>query len=254
MFYNSGKTSVYRILYSLFAYIAIYEVGKYYLETKNARSSITLPRAYTVCSILICVLTIILLYKDFTNPALDVITLVNNPFALLTVVPFFLFATGANTKDVESIYSLFGMACIIFYFTWAAKLQAILPYDPTYIASQAILPFFIFSVVAKKKQAIATLFLFSAAAYSINVDTRTLLLKILIFFSLFIVLHIFKNNNFFKCICIVVSFLAIYLMLTNLGPVLMLFKGVIGNNNFDAYDTRTFLYTELFGDMKAQNL
>jgi hypothetical protein len=76
----------------------------------------------------------------------------------------------------------------------------------------------------------------------------------MLFFGLLVSISFVKKWNPLKFVVILVTAWFVYQFLTNLQSWLELFKAFIHVRNFDDEDTRTFLYNELFADMKPEEL
>ncbi len=213
-----------------------------------------MPSYYPIYIALYSLFIVINLYKDFFNHAFNLITLINNPMAMLSVVPVFIFSVGANSNHLKNIFKLLMIIGVIFLFVWIIKLPGRIPYYEGILASNAIIPLFIISIIKKENRLFAFALIFLAIPFSMVSDQRIILLKILVFFSLSVSLNMAKNSSVLKFIIMVVGCLIIYLMLNNLESVLNFFKAEIGSKGFDANDTRSFLYNELFNDFKKSEL
>ena len=88
-FYDDPTLYLYkRVLFSILIYYAIWEIGKLYFESTSSLNPIKMPAFYNIYVPLLIAFVFISLSKDLTNPNLKWITLLNNPYSLLSVGPF----------------------------------------------------------------------------------------------------------------------------------------------------------------------
>ncbi|HWZ23459.1 MAG TPA: hypothetical protein VNW06_12440, partial [Cytophagaceae bacterium] len=118
----------------------------------------------------------------------------------------------------------------------------------------AFVPFFFISGAQEKYKVLSWLLLFVGLLFSNVSDYRIIALRILLFIGLYISFFICKKFGILKLLIILISSFCLYQFISNLGDILYLFKDIIGVKTFDDVDTRGFLWTELFGDMKANEL
>jgi len=213
-----------------------------------------MPSFYSIFIVLYLFFILVNIFTDLTNPALNIVTLINNPQAMLSAVPVFIFSVSANNEDLSKVYNLFKAVCIIFLLTWIIPIPGRIPFYQGFIASHAIIPFFIISLIEKRRLPMAIALVGLVAVFSVFSDYRIVLLKVLVFFSFFFSLKFFKSNWFIKLIIILIGCSFIYFMLNNLADLLDFFKDFIGKKDFDSNDTRSFLYQELFEDLKKSEL
>jgi len=254
-FYDDGGLFLFkRIIYSGFIYLAIYEMFQFYLHKSNDSALIKMPGYYRSYIALFFIFIGVNLVTDFLNPALNIVTLINNPYALMATAPVFLFYIGVQSPDLKKTFDLLMIISSIFLLTWVIKLPGKIPYFQGFISSMAILPFFIISNTEKKKRLFAVLLVLLAVAFSMVSGYRIVLLKTILFFSLFFSLNTLRNSGLMKLIIMLTAAFFVFLMLNNLEQILDIFKGLIGKTDFDADDTRSFLYKEFFGDFKSSEL
>ncbi|TLV02836.1 hypothetical protein [Dyadobacter luticola] len=254
-FYEENGLFIYkRIIYSILTYWAIFDLGRFTWNWIQERRMREMPSFYQTHLVTIIVFTLFNVFVDLRNPRLNLVTLINNPQAMLSVVPVFLFLIGRYAEDFTGVFKVLRLACIFFLMTWVITLPGRLPFYPGYIASHAILPFFLISFVDKKKMAFAITLLAAAAVFSMFSNYRIVLLQLLFFFGLFFSLGAVKNNNYLKFLIILLACGLVFIALNNLQDVLAMFKGILGKKDFDGDDTRSFLYQELFADFSTTEL
>ena len=254
-FYDDGGLFLYkRIIYSGFIYLAIYEMFQFYLHTAHDHALLKMPSYFRSYIAMFFIFIGINLVTDYLSPALNIVTMLNNPYALLATAPVFLFYIGVQSPDLKKTFDLLLIISTVFLLTWVIKLPGKIPYFQGFISSMAILPLFILSCTDKKKQLLAGLLVLIAIAFSMVSGYRIVLLRIILFFSLFFSLNTVRNTASLKLIIMLTAGVFIFLMLNNLESILDIFKGLIGKTDFDADDTRSFLYKEFFGDFKSSEL
>lgn len=243
-----------RIIYSAFIYLATYQIIVYHAHALVNRRLVRVSTYFHAYIALFAAFIGVALFKDFTNPNLNIVTLFNNPFALLSVVPVFVFPLGTGPDDAKPLFNLLFGICLVFLFTCVVKLPGRVPYFEAYVASQAVLPFFLFSTFTRKKQALAIGLILVSLPFGLLTDQRIIIFRTLLFFALFIPLLAVRKSSFLKALVLVGGCILVFLLLTNLESLLAVFKQVIGSKGFDSNDTRSFLYEELFGDFKNDEL
>lgn len=254
-FYEENHNFLYkRVLYSIWIYWAVFEIVNHSIKSLTES---TLINHTSIFKNYLAVYSIFILFNfinDLISPHLNIITLINNPQAMLSAIPVFIFIVGNDSYDLTELFTVLKVICIIFLATWIIELPGRVPYYQGYIASHAILPFFIISLVDRKNLFFATLLIIAAGIFSIFSGYRIILLQILTFSGLFLFLNLFREKSFFKLIIIFFGGSLIFLMLNNLQDVLDIFKNVIGRKDFEGADTRSFLYQELFADLNKYEL
>jgi hypothetical protein len=254
-FYEENQVFLYkRVIYSFFIYWAVYEIANFNWKAITEDNTIKLPSFFPGFIVIYLLFILFNVLTDLRNPNLNFVTLINNPQAALSVVPVFVFFVGVYSTEFTEVYKLLKVICIIFLISWVVQLPGRIPFYQGFIASHAILPFFLISMVDKKKMTFAALLIVAAAAFSLFSGYRIVLLKVLFFSGLFFSLNLVKNVAYLKVIIIVAASTFLFLMLNNLQDMLELFKGFIGNKEFETNDTRSFLYEELFSDMGSSEL
>lgn len=252
IFYDDPTLYLYkRIVYSICIYYVIWEIGKAYYETRKSLDAYRMPAFYNVYIPLLGLFIMIALSKDLTNPNLKWITLLNNPFCLLSFCPILLFGLGTNTKDIREIFNVLLFAVFTFAIVVALPVFGKVKYYQGYICAYAFIPLFFISNALKRYQFIAWGLLFVGLLFSNLSDYRIIALRIILFMSLFIGLTMFKKVGLIKLLILCIACFGLYQFITNLEDLLALFKGAIGVKTFDDDDTRGFLWTEVLGDLKG---
>jgi hypothetical protein len=250
IFYDDPTLYLYkRLIYSACIYFAIWEIGKFYYESKMSLSSFKMPVFYNVYVPLILVFVLISLSKDLVSPNLKWITLLNNPFCLLSVCPIFMLVVGANTDDISPTFKVLLFAVFTFVLVVLLPFLGKIKYYQGYICAYAFVPFFFISGVLKEYRVLSWVLLFVGLLFSNISDYRIIAFRILVFGGLYIGFSIFKKIGIIKLAIILITCWCLYQFLTNLEDILFIFKDIIGVTSFDDDDTRGFLYSELFSEM-----
>ena len=256
-FYDDPTLYLYkRILYSIFIYIALAETGVFYYTLKPDKNSFQMPSFYKVYMLFIFIFITIALFKDFQNPRLNLVTLFNNPIALLGIAPVFIFAIGAHTDDEDLALLLKLLLLISLVFTLVVLLPFFgkVKYYQGYVCANAFIPLLIITICHKKYRILSMALIIFAIYFSHVSDYRVISLRIILFLSLLVAFTITKKWGFLKVLVIALTCFCLYQFIANLQDILYMFKGIIGVKGFDDDDTRGFLWDELFGDMKAHEL
>ena len=252
IFYDDPTLYLYkRLVYSVCIYFAIWELGKYYLKSRVNAEFFKMPLFYNVYVPLLILLVIIALSKDLVNPNLKWITLLNNPFCLLSICPIFLFVVGVNTTNIDDVFKVLIAAVIVFILVASLPIFGKVKYYQGYICAYAFVPFLFIADYLNRYKYIGWLLLLVGILFSNISDYRIIALRILLFVSLYIGLFIFKKFGFIKFLILMICSFGLYQFIANLEDVLYLFKSIIGVQSFDDDDTRGFLWTELFGDLNG---
>lgn len=194
------------------------------------------------------------LVVDFFNPTFSIVTQLNHPFALLAVVPVFAFKIGYQTMEINKFIKFLFYTCLLFCLLFFLPIPGKNIHGQAIICYYAVIPLFIFSIVIKKYRLFSIALLLICFYFSHVSENRTIILRILLFFGLLVSLSLFRKWSFLKLMVILTVGFFIYQFLTNLDTYLELFKSYTGAKNFDDEDTRTFLYREVFGELKAHEL
>jgi hypothetical protein len=252
IFYDDPTLYLYkRIVYSLCIYFALWEIIKYYYQSRISMNSFKMPAFYNIYLPLLLAFTIISLSKDFVNPNLKLITLFNNPFSLLSVCPILIFIVGVNTDDIYPIFKVLLFSIITFVLVASLPIFGKLKYYQGYISAYAFVPFFFISNSLKKYQPLAWILLFVGLFFSNLSDYRIIALRILLFMGLYLGFSLCKRFGFLKLLIILTCCFGLYQFLTNLEDILYAFKDIIGVKSFDDDDTRGFLWAEVFSELNG---
>ena len=239
-----------RIVYIFFLVLSVYQL--YLFNYKRPESVLDLPdpRWYKTWMQLFVVFILISLYQDIRNPAFSIVTMLNHPLAVLAVIPVLAFRVGYQTINIDKFIKFLLYTGILFCLLFAFPIQGKNIYAQSVACCYAVLPLALFSMDRKKYGILVFLLIALSIYFSQVSDSRTIILRILIFFGLLIGMRAVKKWSPLKFLVMVIAGYVIYQFLVNLEAWLELFKSFIHVKDFDDDDTRTFLYEEVFGDMK----
>ena len=239
-----------RFVYIFFLVLSVYQL--YLFNYKRPESVLDLPepRWYKTWMQLFIVFILISLFKDIRNPAFSLVTMLNHPLAVLAVIPVLAFRVGYQTINVDKFIKFLLYTGLLFCLLFAFPIQGKNIYAQSVACCYAVLPLALFAMDRKKYGVLVVLLILLSIYFSQVSDSRTIVLRILIFFGLLIGMRAVKKWSPLKFLVMVVAGYVIYQFLVNLQDWLELFKSFIHVKNFDDDDTRTFLYEEVFGDMK----
>jgi hypothetical protein len=242
---NFGNTAL-RIAYSVLLYGSLLMLLIVYLSEQNRRI-LNHDNKYKYYFILLLLFAVCNAIRDYTNPNFSLVTLINHPRAIACLIPVLGFCIGFNTRDLKTIEKLIN-GLVIAFCLYAAYVHFREPFAPK-IFTACILPFAVFNLTHGRYK-ILTLFLFGIAAlHSVDVDYRTLLLRLIFFTGFFISLNLFRRTGFLKMATVILAFVGVYILLSGLSSFLEYFASETNFNESLASDTRTFLYTEVFQDL-----
>ncbi|MGN6646927.1 MAG: hypothetical protein ACTHJT_10405 [Cytophaga sp.] len=251
-FYDDPTLYLYkRVLFSIFIYYAMYEIFNVYTVSVSGVNSFKMPVFYHFYVPVLFVFISSLLIKDLMNPNLNWVTLLNNPYSLLSVGSIFLFVIGANMEDIMPIYKALQVVLFVFVLVLLLPVFGKVKYYQGYVCANAFIPFFFISLYLKRYVVFCWGLLIGGLYFSNLSDYRIIAMRILLFVGLYIAFSICKKMNFLKVIVILVACFCLYHFIANLGDILFLFKDIIGVKSFDDVDTRGFLWTEVFGDLQG---
>jgi hypothetical protein len=247
-----------RIIYVIFMGLSIWQLYLFHQEKKIEQQLYghAMPRWYSIYISLFIAFILYGIFLDIRNPAFSLVTMLNHPLALLAVIPVFAFRVGYQTVDagIDKFIKFLLVTGILFC------LLFILPINGTNIYSQgsaccyAVLPLSLFAMDRKKYRPFVLLLLGLSVVFSQVSESRTIVLRIILFFGLLVAMNAVKKWSPLKILVIVITGFFIYQFLTNIESWLELFKSFTHEKSFDDEDTRTFLYQEVFGDMKGRDL
>lgn len=252
LFYDDPTLYLYkRIGYSICIYYSLWEIFKFYFQVSNSEDGFKMPVFYNLYIPLLVLFVLIALSFDLSNPTLKVTTLINNPFALLSVIPILLFVVGANTDNLDSIFKVLLLSVLLFFIVFTLPIFGKVKYYQGYVCAYAFIPIFFISNTLKKHEFIGWALLAVGLYFSYISDYRIISLRILLFFCLLVSLIIFKRSGILKLLVIGIACFGLHQFLTNMQDILYLFKDLIGVKSFDDDDTRGFLWEEVFGELKG---
>lgn len=237
-----------RTAYSLLLYTSVFLIGKTFFSASNLEKlKRDKPYGYFVWVFVLFVIATVI--RDFMSPGFSLITLINNPLALLCVIPVFGFVVGVNTEDIDPVYKAINVLAVAFI------LNALL-IAPTHEAfthkvfTGFALPFAVFNLTLGKRKYL-TLLIFAVAAWSsVVTDYRALFLRVLFFSILFISLNVFKRLGLVKLLIVATAAYFVFASLTDLSSFLNIFQSKANVSDSIGMDTRSFLYEEVFNDMR----
>src|ERR1700744_6513089 len=243
-----------RIIYVVFMLLASWQLYLFYFKRDDAKEDLPMPRWYKPWIWSVAIFTAYSLFVDVRNPNFSLITELNPPLAALAVVPLLAFRVGYQTRNEQQFVNFLLGTGIFFCFFFVVPIQGRNIYTQGLACCYAIIPLAVFAFVYRKYRIFVVLLILLAFVFSQQSQSRTIILRMMLFFGLVASLTFFKKWKPLKLVVIVVTGWFIFQFLTNLETWLELFKTFIHVKNFDDEDTRTFLYTELFGDMNTRDL
>jgi hypothetical protein len=245
-----------RIIYILFLLLSGWELYLFYYKRPDTAGDLPLPRWYPVYMKLLIVFVLFNLVVDFRNPTFSLVTQLNHPLAVLAVIPVFAFRVGyqATKKDIDQFVRFLLFTGFLFCLLFIFPIQSKNIYSQGVACCYAVLPLSLFALDRKKYRIFALVLIILSVFFSQVSDSRTIILRMLLFFGLLAAMSMVKKWSSLKLLVIVVTGFFIYQFLAHLQDWLELFKSYIHVKNFDDEDTRTFLYDEVFSDMKGHEL
>ncbi len=243
-----------RVIYVIFMGISLWQLYLFNFGKSSVKTHIPMPGFYkTYINIFICFILYNLVVDCF-NPAFSLITQLNHPLAALAVVPVFAFKIGYQTSDLSKFIRLLFVTCLLFGFLFLFPIAGKNVHAQALACYYAVIPLFLFSFEKKEYRLFCIFLLILGFGFSQVSESRTIILRILLFTGLLVSLSMVKKWSFLKGLVVLTTAFFIVQFLTNLETYLELFKNYTGTINFDDEDTRTFLYKEVFGDMKPHEL
>lgn len=198
---------------------------------------------------LIC-LILITFARDLFNPALNLVTLFNNPYGLISLTPIAVYTIGMYTKNIDFTPSLFGVIIFCFLLTTIFPFFGKVKFYQGYVCGCTFIPLYLMIVKdGKYNLLIVGAIILTSLIYSQLSDTRTMALRVLLYPTLFIAFSMIKKSTFLKVLLLVIASTCLYIFVTNLTEVLEIYKEITGVKDFDTEDTRAFLYEEVFLDL-----
>src|SRR5579872_2331858 len=225
-----------RIIYVVFMGLSIWQLYLFHYakKTEEQLHGLRLPRWYPVYISLFIAFVLYALFLDIRNPAFSLVTMLNHPLAFLAVVPVFAFRVGYQTVDIniDKFIKFLLVTAILFC------LLFILPINGTNIYSQgsaccyAVLPLSLFAMDRKKYRLFVVLLLGLSVVFSHVSESRTIVLRIILFFGLLVAMNTVKKWSPLKILVIAVTGFFIYQFLTNIEAWLELFKSFTHEKSF----------------------
>jgi hypothetical protein len=243
-----------RIIYVIFLYFSLYQLLIFNYSRSEKRLQVKMPSFYNKYITIFIVFIFINLVVDYFNPRFNLVTLLNHPLSLMAVVPVFAFKIGFQTEDTDKVFKILFYISIAFVFFFIFPIKGNNIYNASIACYAAVLPLLIFTLIQKKYRVYAFILIGLGFLLSDASESRTIILRILIFSVLFVSLSAFKKYSILKILVVLAMCFFIYEMLANLQNFIDFFIADTGAKKFDDSDTRTFLYEELFGDMKTHEL
>ncbi len=249
-FYDDPSLYFYkRIVYIIFIGLATINLWQFYNETLKSEQYIANPSYYRYLLLFLFLIVVSMLIQDLLNPSLSFVTLIQNPYAVLCIVPLFLFFVGSNCENESAFYQMLLAVAAVFIALFTLPLAGKLKYYQGYIASIVVLPIFIFAIHLKKHIAFAVFLIAVSFYFSYISEYRIIAFRVLVFFALFVSLNLVRRFGPLKFTTIAVFGFTLFQFIYNLEDVLFLFKNIIGVRGFDDDDTRAFLWEEFFADL-----
>ena len=243
-----------RIVYCIFMGLSLWQLYLFYFKRPEEETDLAMPSWYKPWMYSFSIFVAYSLFVDLRNPGFSMVTQLNHPLAALAVVPILAFRIGYQTSDEKKFIKFLLGTGILFCIFFVIPIQGRNIYTQGLACCYVVIPLTIFSLVYKKYRIFVLLLILLSVVFSQQSESRTIILRMMLFFGLLVAMSFVKKWRPLKLIVIVVTAFFIYQFLTNLENWLEFFKSFIHVRNFDAEDTRTFLYTELFGDMSPKDL
>ncbi|HSB92702.1 MAG TPA: hypothetical protein VLC28_06270 [Flavitalea sp.] len=242
---TNGSTPL-RIGYSILLYGSLSVMLKVFLSTYNRRI-LSHDNKYTYYFILLLVFAMWNAIRDYSNPNFSLVTLINHPRALACLIPVLGLCIGYNIRNLKTIEKVIN-GLVIAFCLYAGYVTIREPFAPK-IFTACILPFAVFNLTHGRYKILTPILFAIAAWHSVDVDYRTLLLRLIFFAAFFLSLNLFRKIGFMKFATVVLALVGVYIFLTGLTSFLEYFASETHLNEGLASDTRTFLYTEVFEDL-----
>ena len=243
-----------RIIYCIFMGLSLWQLYLFYFKRPAQEADLPMPAWYKTWIYLFSIFIVYNLIVDIRNPAFSLVTELNHPLAALTVVPILAFRVGYQQNDERQIVRFLLGTGILFCFFFVFPIQGKNIYTQGLACCYVVAPLAIFAIVYRKYRLFVVLLVVLSMIFSQQSESRTIILRLMLFFGLLVAMSFVKKWRPLKLLVIVVTAFLVYQFLTNLGSWLELFKDIIHVRNFDDEDTRTFLFNELFGDMNTRDI
>jgi hypothetical protein len=242
-----------RVIYVIFMLFSLWQLYLFFFR-RPQEEDMAMPAFYKPWLALFGAFVLYNITVDLFNPHFSLITELNHPYAALVVVPVLAFPVGFQLKDERTLFRFLVGTGILFcvFFVLPIKGQNI--YTQGLACAYVVIPLCIFAILYKRYRLFALALIVLSFVYSQESTSRTVVLRLLLFFGLLIALSSVKKWRPLKFLVILLVAWCLYQFLTNLEGSLELFKSVAHIKNFDDEDTRTFLYNELMADVSVKDM
>ncbi|HEX4374711.1 MAG TPA: hypothetical protein VHZ50_15515, partial [Puia sp.] len=177
-----------RVIYVIFLYFSLYQLATFYFNRKEKMKQVAMPSFYKTYIYIFVSFIFLNLIVDCFNPAFSIITLLNHPYGVMAVVPVFAFKVGYQTTDTDKIFNLLFYMSIGFLIFIVFPIKGNNIYNAAMACYASVLPLFVFSLVKKKYRIYSVILLGLGFLLSEVSDSRTIVLRIILFTGLFILL------------------------------------------------------------------
>jgi hypothetical protein len=251
-FYSkSVEYRAFRVIYSVFLYLSLWKLFLFYNGTP--KFDLKVPPFYRVYLVILFVFVAYNFIIDLRNPAFDIQTQINNPYGFLAVLNVLAFGLGASTKNLDTFYKI--SLCVSVCFVVLCFVPDLPKFEGFhgYICAYAIIPVLILSRHYRRYQLFSIVLIALAFMFSIKTDYRIIVLRILMFLSLYGTLLFCKKYSVFKAIVLLAACISTFEIIYNMSSILNFFGSFVNVRSFET-DTRSFLYQELFNDLNSSEL
>lgn len=249
--FDDGKIfMVKRVVFSGFLYFSVLLLIRFFYEEYRFSARSVMPKAAYAYILLFATYVLFTLSQDLTSSGFSIVTLANHPYALLAVIPVLFVAGGAGNITEVDIVSLLYLVFGCFLASWIVQIPGSIPNYQGYISSHSLVPLIALFLARRRNYVFCAVLVALAIAYSLNSSDRIVMLRVLFFLFIYFGLFLFRRSMVGKTLVLLFAASMIFLMLSNLEDILGFFKSSIGVADFDSNDTRSFLYEELFEDLR----
>jgi len=243
-----------RVIYVIFMGLSLWQLYLFYFKRPAQPTDLAMPSWYKPWMFLFTLFILYNLIVDLRNPRFSLITELNHPLAALAVVPVLAFRIGYQTENEKQFVNFLLGTGLLFVFFFIVPIQGTNIYTQGLACCYVVAPLAIFAIVYRKYRLFVLLLIVLSMVFSQQSESRTIVLRIMLFFGLLVTMSFVKRWRPLKLVMIVAAAWLLYQFLTNLGDWLEYFKGIIHVKNFDDEDTRTFLFNEVFADMNTRDI
>jgi hypothetical protein len=234
--------------------LSLWQLYLFYFNRPTEETDLPMPAWYKPWSWGVLIFTVYSLFVDVRNPNFSLVTELNHPLAALLIVPLAAFRVGYQMDDEKKFVKFLLGVGILFCFFFVVPIQGKNIYTQGLACCYVVVPLAIYSIVYKKYRLFVLLLIALTVVFSQQSQSRTILLRIMLFFGLLVAMSFVKKWRPLKFLVILGTAFFVFEFLTNLEAFLEIFKGFIHVKNFDDEDTRTFLYNEVFSDLNTKDL